>query len=200
MWVLPPKAGQAIRQLKINYILMKKLVLIVGAMLLIAYGCIKVEPVSIVPHITFKGFKLFEAIDTSLGNHILRGVLEFSFIDGDADIGMDGAIDTADINSENNYNLFFIPYQKIGSNYYPIELDTLLPKPYYRIDHNIKMDRVGQNKTLKGTISVNIDYYLVPQYDTIRYDFYILDRAKNKSNIESTTDIGFKGITLSNSY
>jgi hypothetical protein len=178
---------------------MKKPVLPIVAMILIAYGCVKTEPVSVIPNITFKSFKLLEAVDTSLGNHIIRGVLEFSFVDGDADIGMDTEIDTSNTNSENNYNLFLIPFQKIDTNYYPIVLDTLLPKPYYRIAHDIKMDRVGQNKTLKGVITVNIDYYLVPQYDTMRYDFYIIDRAKNKSNIESTTDIGFKGITLSNS-
>jgi hypothetical protein len=178
---------------------MKKLVLLIGVLLAVAYSCVETKPVSTIPQITFKSFKLFEAIDTSLGNHILRGVLEFSFIDGDADIGLDGEINTADTIDEDNYNLFLIPYQKIDTNYYLIVLDTLLPKPYFRITHDVKMDRVGQNKTLKGNITVNIDYYIVPQYDTMRYDFYILDRAKNKSNIESTTDIGFKGITLSNS-
>jgi hypothetical protein len=175
---------------------MKKVVLPVVALFIILYCCIKTEPVSVIPHITFKSFKLFEAKDTSLGNHILRGILEFSFIDGDADIGMDGQIDTTDTVAEDNYNLFLIPYQKIDTNYYPIKLDTLLPKPYYRITHDTKMDRVGQNKTIKGDITVNIDYYLVPKYDTMRYNFYIVDRAKNRSNIASTTDIGFKGLTL----
>ena len=160
------------------------------------YGCVKTEPVSTIPQITFKRFELFDAIDTSLGNHILRGVLKFSFIDGDADIGMDGTIDATDTVVTDKYNLFLVPFEKIDTNYYPIAQDTLLPVPNYRIAHDVKMDRTGQNKTIKGTITVNIDYYTVPQYDTIRYDFYILDRAKNKSNVEVTNDIGFKGITL----
>jgi hypothetical protein len=53
------------------------------------------------------------------------------------------------------------------------------------------MDRVGQDKTLKGEISVKIQYQVVPPYDTIKYDFYVRDRAYNKSNVASTTDITF---------
>jgi hypothetical protein len=58
------------------------------------------------------------------------------------------------------------------------------------------LDRVGQNKTVKGFIRIEMYFFVIPEYDTIRYDFYIVDRALNKSNIESTSDIGFKGITL----
>jgi hypothetical protein len=61
----------------------------------------------------------------------------------------------------------------------------------YFISKHEQLNRVGQNKTVKGEIKVQIYYFLAPPYDTIRYDFYIVDRNGNKSNIESTTDIAF---------
>ena len=45
------------------------------------------------------------------------------------------------------------------------------------------MERLGQNKILKGTISVTFLYRLILPADTIKYDFYIKDRAYNVSNV-----------------
>jgi hypothetical protein len=50
------------------------------------------------------------------------------------------------------------------------------------------MERPGVNKILKGTISVSIFYFLPPT-DTIKYDFYITDRALNISNVASTSEV-----------
>jgi hypothetical protein len=49
------------------------------------------------------------------------------------------------------------------------------------------MERTGQNKILKGDISVIFFYLFYTQEDTIRYDFYIKDRAGNSSNSASTS-------------
>lgn len=160
----------------------------------ICNACIKTEPVSPVPEVEFTTYELVEAIDT-LGNPLIIGKLEFSFIDGDADFGMDGLWDTVTWN-EMNYNVFLKPYEKIDTLYYPIPDDSSKPPPYYRIMRDTPLDRVGQNKTVKGFIRIEMYFFILPEYDTIRYDFYIVDRALNKSNIESTSDIGFKGITL----
>lgn len=157
-------------------------------------ACIKTEPVSPVPEVEFKSYDLFEAVDT-LGNPLIVGKLEFSFIDGDADFGMEGIWDTVTWN-EQNYNVFLKPYEKIDTLYFPIPDDSTKPPPYYRILRDTPLDRVGQNKTVKGFIRIEMYFFVIPDYDTIRYDFYIVDRALNKSNIESTSDIGFKGITL----
>ena len=71
----------------------------------------------------------------------------------------------------------------------PREIDTseLLAPPYYRIP---PLDREGQNPTLKGEISVDIEYLTI-DYDTLRYAFYIMDRAFNRSNVDSTDWIIF---------
>ncbi len=63
--------------------------------------------------------------------------------------------------------------------------DPLKPSPY-RIPY---MERLGQNKILKGTISVTFLYFFYNATDTIRYDFYLTDRALNESNTESTSEI-----------
>jgi hypothetical protein len=151
------------------------------------YSCHKIEKVSPIPEINFKSFTITSAYDT-LGNPIKLGELVFSFIDGDADIGVD---QTAQPGDSNYYNIFLIPYKKVDGVYSQIEVDPYLPPLNYRIPYDSRMDRVGQDKTLKGEISVKIQYQVVPPYDTIKYDFYVRDRAYNKSNVASTTDITF---------
>ena len=65
--------------------------------------------------------------------------------------------------------------------------DIMKPSDY-RIPY---MERTGQNKILKGTIAVTFLYlfYSAEDTDTIRYDFYLKDRADNLSNTESTSEI-----------
>jgi hypothetical protein len=174
--------------------------LIIGIIAFLTVGCVETEPVSTIPHITFKDLELVFGYD-SLYNKILIGKLEFSFIDGDADIGIDSLNIIKDTTSwyENNYNVFLKPYEKIDTNYYAIPNDSTIPPPYFTIFKNEKLDRSGQNKTIKGTITLNITYEIIPPYDTIKYEFYIRDRAGNNSNVEVTSDIGFKGISLSGS-
>ncbi len=162
--------------------------LVTGMFFLIAFfSCQKIVKVSPVPEIDFKSFKVSDATDT-LGNPIKLGELVFSFIDGDADIGVEQSVQPGDTNY---YNLFLIPYKKIDGEYIKIDVDPNLPPLNYRIAHDPRMDRVGQDKTLKGEITLDIQYQSIPPYDTIKYDFYIVDRAMNKSNIASTRDITF---------
>ncbi len=63
--------------------------------------------------------------------------------------------------------------------------DPLKPSDY-RIPY---LERLGQNKILKGTISVTFLYLFYSPADTIRYDFYLKDRAENLSNTVSTSEI-----------
>jgi hypothetical protein len=157
-------------------------------------SCVKTEPVSPVPEITFKRFEVFYAYDTLLEQYIPVGELEFSFIDGDADIGMyeEDIIEDTTGWDERNYNVFLTPYQKIDTLYYLIEPDSSKPPPYYTIWHDSKLDRVGQNKTIKGDITLTLND--LPEFDTIRYEFFIRDRAGNESNLETTTDVSTKPI------
>jgi hypothetical protein len=51
------------------------------------------------------------------------------------------------------------------------------------------MEPRGSNESLKGEISIAINYNILQPNDTIRYDVYIFDRAGNKSNTITTSSI-----------
>jgi hypothetical protein len=151
--------------------------------LVTATGCEPVDKVSDIPEIKFKSLSsIYEIVDTLGGFDIKAADLLFSFADGDANFG-------AITGSRDTVNLVLEPYKKVNHEYFPVSVDTFGRK--YAIMRVEELDRVGQNKTVKGDIKVQIQYFTVPPFDTIRYDFYILDRAGNKSNVESTSDIGF---------
>ena len=175
---------------------MRKQAATVFLILLFIYGCVETEPVSTIPAIEFKSFEVTEYFDPFKNTLSLSGTLQFTFIDGDADLGYENMPDTTDPFDINNYNVIIIPFEKLEGKYYEIEFvieDSNSVPPYYNIKADPKFERVGQNKTLKGTITIDILYDFVPEYDTLRYEFYIFDRARNQSNIAVTDDIGFTG-------
>ena len=151
-------------------------------------ACEMPETVSPLPEITYKSFML-ENYRDSLGNQGKLGTLKFDFIDGDADIGsIIYDYDTTEESLEKKYNVFLIPFEKLPDGIY----DSVETQPLkYIIRYNEKLNRVGQNKTVKGEIEISIQYSIIPPQDTLRYKFYIVDRARHRSNLEYTSDIGF---------
>jgi hypothetical protein len=145
-------------------------------------ACSKIDNVSPVPEIHYRDFTLYQGVD-ELGNQMYFGTLLFSFIDGDADFG-------SYYQDTTEFNIFLTPLEKIEGDYFIIESmpDSL---NNYRVIYNSKLSRTGQNKTIKGDIEIEIRYPLNFEHDTIRYDFFIMDRARNFSNTESTDDISF---------
>jgi hypothetical protein len=150
---------------------------------LVMVSCEAIEKVSNIPEITFKTFTLAE-LDT-LGFTIKTGELVFSFVDGNADFG----IIQSGSSGKDTLNLFLIPFKKEEGIYDSIDMDTYGRK--YSVLNNESMIRVGQDKTIRGEIKLQIYYFIPPPFDTIRYDFYITDRAGHKSNVETTSDIVF---------
>ena len=144
-------------------------------------SCKKIEQLSPVTQIEYTSFTIFDTIDI-LGNHSKGGRLKFKFQDGDGDLGLDaptqGQVDST--------NLFLTLFRKVDGVMVPAaENDPLAPSAY-RIPY---MERLGQNKILKGSISVVFMYLFYSPADTISYDFYIKDRALNSSNVASTSEI-----------
>jgi hypothetical protein len=158
-----------------------KYLIVILIFMIILNSCRKIQQVSPVPHIVFKSFTVFDSIDP-LGNFTKGGRLKFNFEDGDGDLGLNpGQLDSI--------NLFFSTYKKIGESMVQITDTTDPVIAYkYRIPY---MERLGQNKVLKGTISVAFLYLFYEPRDSnvIRYDFYIKDRALNESNVASTSEI-----------
>jgi hypothetical protein len=149
--------------------------------LLIIGSCTKIEHLSPIPNIKYNSFKIFDTTDI-LGNVTKAGKLEFYFEDGDGDIGLKvpsgGQADST--------NLFFTLYRKTdGIMELAPEDDPLYPSDY-RIPY---MVRLGQNKIIKGTVTVTFLYLFYTPTDTIKYDFYLKDRALHESNVASTSEI-----------
>jgi hypothetical protein len=167
---------------------MKKFVgisIITGVILVIFFSCQDIESISEIPYIEFKSFELRDTIDL-LGNPGKIGELIFKFEDGDGDIGIEQHDSLSP--DTTNYNLFFTLFEKIDGQFQKVDEEDLETPLNYRIPY---IKNIGQNKTLRGEVKVEFYYYLLMLYDTIKYDFYIVDRALHKSNVETTTEISF---------
>ncbi|MCX6253549.1 MAG: hypothetical protein NTV31_03630 [Bacteroidia bacterium] len=156
--------------------------LIIILVVVIAFGsCRKIEQLPPVPYIEFTSFAVFDTIDI-LGNNAKGGRLKFHFEDGDGDLGLKSLSE----NQTDTTNLFFNLFRKTSGIMIPAPDNDPLKPSSYRIPY---MERLGQNKILRGTISVTFLYLFYSPTDTIRYDFYIMDRALNESNVASTSEI-----------
>ncbi len=166
-----------------------------AALILTVSACVEFEPVSPVPAITYKSFILENGFD-SLQNEVSYARLEFEFIDGDADFGVYlGDLNNPNLPDSLRYNFIIEVQDKTDGVYRPktffntIEnrMDTLILKQ--GITYDPKLDRVGQNKTVKGIIKSNTQITNTGNLlDTFRLQFYIRDRALHRSNIEVTPD------------
>ncbi|MBA7579337.1 hypothetical protein ES708_21207 [subsurface metagenome] len=78
-------------------------------------------------------------------------------------------------------------YEMLDGEFIKVDEDDLETPLNYRIPY---IESEGQNKTLKGEIQVDF-FYLIIKYDTIKYKFYIVDRALHKSNDQETDTIFF---------
>jgi hypothetical protein len=159
---------------------MKYLVVILAAALALG-SCRKIVQLPPVPRIEFTSFAVFDTTDI-LGNNAKGGRLMFYFEDGNGDLGLD----TPSENQPDTTNLFFTLFRKTGGIMVPAAENDPLKPSSYRIPY---MERLGQNKILKGTISVTFLYLFYSPGDTIRYDFYLKDRDLNESNTVSTSEI-----------
>ena len=142
-------------------------------------GCQKPKKYSDIPAITFSDFILKDTID-ALDNPVLRGTLVFDFVDGDGDIGLMENDTTAPYDSTYFYNLYITEYYAVNDSF--VESNPVVPY-HYRIPY---VAATGQNKTLKGSVKINIDYNYPLLHDTVYYTFYIYDRAFHQSNVEKT--------------
>lgn len=149
--------------------------------LLFASSCKKIENLPPEPRIEFRSFEIFDTLDI-LGNFSKGGRLKFYFEDGDGDLGLKEPT----LPQSDSTNLFLTLYKKEAGNFEPADPNDILYPSDYRIPY---MVRLGQNKILKGTISVTFIYLFYNPSDTIRYDFYIQDRAMHESNVATTCEI-----------
>jgi hypothetical protein len=145
-------------------------------------SCGEIETLPEIPKIEFTNFTVFDTTDI-LGNRAKGGRLKFYFEDGDGNIGLPTPVPDQESDS---VNLFFSLLRKEDGEVVPAPDNDPLKPSAYRIPY---MERTGQNTILQGTIAVTFLYNFFSEEDTIRYEFYLKDRAENVSNTVSTNDI-----------
>ena len=157
-----------------------KFLIIIFVVAALKTACFQIENVSEIPRVEFISFEIFDSIDY-LQNRGKGGRLKFRFEDGDGDIGI---LRTTD---NDTTNLKLTLYRKIDGEMQPVTdgNDPLLASNY-RIPF---LRTIGQSKVVRGTIDVVFFYFFYNQADTIKYSFFITDRAGNQSNIEYTAEI-----------
>jgi hypothetical protein len=134
------------------------------------------------PRIEYRSFSIFDTTDI-LGNSVKGGRLNFYFEDGDGDLGLPTPSDNL---AGDSINLFLKLYRLDNGVITPAPGNDPLTPIGFRIPY---MTRTGVNRILKGNISVVFLYLFYTTEDSIRYDFFIKDRAENISNVVSTDTI-----------
>lgn len=144
-------------------------------------SCIKQEEYPDIPQIEFREFLL--VFDT--GQYAVKGVLTFSFRDGNGDIGLNpkDTLPPYEHGGDYYYNLLIHYFEKQQGEWVEIDLD---PPCHARIPV-LTPDDPG--KAIKGFISDTLALDPHPESDTIRLEVFIYDRALNKSNVITTPDI-----------
>lgn len=147
-------------------------------------SCRKPIKYSEIPDIKFLSIPIIDTID-DLENPIKRAVLTYYLIDGNGDIGFNDGDTLApyDINGNYYHNLIIDMYKIIDG--IAIKVDTPEIGTYFKFRTKY-IEPVGQNKTLKCTFYINLDFDVPMNWDSVMFNFYMYDRALNKSNITTT--------------
>lgn len=154
-------------------------------------GCKKIEVYPDEPKLTFKSVIVKDSSDI-LDNPIKHVKLVFEVIDGNGDIGLSETDTTGPFHRDSQYyyNLFIKEYEKIGEDF--IEVENINFPRYFRIPD---LTPPGQNKTLKAEISVEMEYHFSDanplKFSEFKYFYYLVDRALNKSNEDTSTLVIF---------
>jgi hypothetical protein len=158
----------------------KAIPVIVFFTVFIVASCGKIETLQPEPRVEYTNFTVFDTTDL-LGNQIMGGRLKFYFEDGDGNLGLEAPEDT---DESDTINLFVTLYRMNDGEFTIAPDNDPFRTTGFRIPY---MERTGQNKILKGNITVTFSYLFYSAEDSIRYDFYVKDRAGNLSNIASTS-------------
>jgi len=147
------------------------------------WSCEPLQKYSDIPEIHFKKYTYEDRWDDLDQAFLKKSVLTFSFIDGDGDIGVRF--------QDSISKIHFTWYKKLSDGVYePYKYPKGTVTDSTAIPYSSVMNKdEAHNKTLKGTIEIVISTPEKPKgVDTMRVEFYIVDRARNKSNIEHTPD------------
>ncbi len=160
-------------------------------LIIIFSSCKKGEKFSGIPKIEYKSFT--KIYNPSLGIFD-RGIITVKFEDGDGDIGLAPSDTYPPYNPGSRYYYnFIITYFEL-QNGNLVEVPILSYNPQTQQYDTVYLSaRIpiltpsGRNKAIKGEIQDTIFIYnFNSTFDTIKFEFVLVDRALNESNIVST--------------
>lgn len=180
---------------------MKQTIWVVVALVMLMAACQKPVEYPVEPRISYNGFTyLFEEDSTFSG----KGVISFSYTDGDGDLGLDDSdsLPPFDASGKNYYNLI-VDYQRSVNGVFqsvPMLSWNVATQSFDTIRFDARFKRLiatAEPKPISGVM----DYELFVKNpfspdDTIRFAVKIIDRALHESNVIETepiyTNIQFK--------
>jgi len=148
-----------------------KIVVLTAITSVILSSCTKTSCNEDVPTIEFSKFEQFDDKTAKL---------IVTFKDCNGDIGLN----QADSIEPFQYNFFMEYFEKQNGAW--VNIKPLIPY-YYRIP--ILYD--GSDESVEGDIEISLASYYNPysNYDTIKFQIHIMDRALNESNLVETSEI-----------
>ena len=147
-------------------------------------SCLKQEDFPSRPDVNYIGF-FPNLAATSKADSL--GFVKFEFTDGDGDLGLNDADSEGDfaLGQPYYYNLFVRYFEKQNGTF----VEVVPPLPF-----NVRFKRlssVGGNGSIQGEMDVRVYADITSIYDTVRYEMYIVDRAKQHSDTLVTEEIVF---------
>lgn len=143
---------------------------------IVFFACNKLEEYDNRPIILEGSYSLLQNAqgkDTSL-------VLKFTFTDGDGNVGLS----TTDTTAPFDTNVKIDYFEKIDGVFTKI----LIPGTTDTLNFNSRIKEFGSKTATKAEVEVKVNISVVLA-DTVRFDYYILDKDLNKSNTISTGTI-----------
>lgn len=161
---------------------------------LLFFGCVKFEDYPLEPQIEYQDFVFL--IDDST-NVIEKGILSFSYQDGDGDIGLnqEDTIYPFNFGSEYYYNLLVRYFEKQNGTFVEVPLLSWNSETqvYDTSTFNSRIPRLlpeGEKRAIKGVVEnelfINNPF---SDFDTIMFKVKIVDRSLNVSNEIETAEI-----------
>jgi hypothetical protein len=148
--------------------------------LVFSFGCKKEDPEPSPPVITF--------VDANISSSNSSAIVRFDFLDMDGDLGLYQDENTG----EQEHNVFVDYYEKINGVWTlksPIITYNITLNEYDTLGLNLRFPFLENEaqRTLQGDVMVDLLFNF--NADTFRYDIYIKDRAFQKSNVITTSDL-----------
>lgn len=154
-------------------------------------SCKKVQKFSEIPRIEYIHFEKIYNPDLGISD---RGVLSFSFEDGDGDIGLNNndTLPPFNASSEYHYNLIITYFEMQNGELVEVPILWYNPQTeqYDTLSLSARIPNLsplGTNKAINGEIHDTLFIYNYNStFDTIKFEASIYDRALHESNTIST--------------